>query len=84
MIGIALELGGIISDISKLNIITERRMVISIDSEYNNKYHHLFKTNLRKVNFSPPSGANKNPRIVIQEIKKHGTKKKKIVLTMKE
>ena len=29
MIGIAVELGGIISDISKLNVTTDNRMVIS-------------------------------------------------------
>ncbi len=31
IIGIAFELGGIISDISKLNIMIERRIVISKD-----------------------------------------------------
>ncbi len=68
-----MELGGIISNISKLNIITERRMVISKNLYYVRKISLKADLHLRNVNFSPLSGANTKPRTVIQLIRKHGT-----------
>lgn len=78
--GIAVELGGIMSEISKLNVTTESSIVISRNISFVKSVYFNTNINLRNVNFSPLSGAKTNPSIVIQLIRKQGTIKKYSVL----
>ena len=75
MVGNAVELAGIMSDINKLNITIESRIVISTNRIF---IHFLRKSFfLRNVNFSPLSGGRRKPRTVIKLIKTHGTRRRR-------
>lgn len=77
MMGTAVELGGMMSDMSKLNVTTESNVVISARSVWMNMHELLMKCHLRRVNFSPLSGAKRKPSNVIQLMRKHGTIKRR-------
>ena len=71
IIGTAEELGGMISDSTRLNMTTERRMVISENDRHGRC--ERARARLRSVSFSPLSGARRKPRMVRKLIRKQGT-----------
>ena len=80
IVGRAVELAGIIPDISKLNMTIERRIVISKQKKEKSCFFYLKKQNeidLRSVSFSPLSGGKRKPRTVIKLISTQGTKRER-------
>ena len=77
IIGIPLDFGGNTSEITRLNMIADNRIVISKENFLLSSIENgliLFSNDLRRVNFSPLSGARRNPIMVKQLIRKHGTR----------
>ena len=83
IVGNAVELAGMMPEISKLNITMESRMVISTNCNSRTACQtNILGDVLRKVNFSPLSGGRRKPSSVMKLIKTHGTRiQKRLVLS---
>jgi hypothetical protein len=75
MVGRAVELAGIMPEMSKLNITIDSRMVISKETRFFSSFNvSTSVVHSRNVSFSPLSGGRRKPKTVMKLIKTHGTR----------